>query len=245
MTDTQLVFNKDILGVLYDHLEDDVNFLLFVKQNNIKVKEGIKWRELNWCSISERLYLSEEFMEEFSEYLEWNAIAVRQKLTERFIYKYGNELDWGLISQYQTLSEKFMSNNSEDLNWASLCYNQKMSDDFIIKHQKDIDWEALLDSIASYSRNPLSEKVLKICYIYFDETCWESLIEKNNWELTEDFLRTFFQYFDTDLLSHYVCYNDISEDFIEEYKDELSMYIILNSHHDLSDEFIRRHSLFY
>lgn len=236
-----LVFNKDILGILYDQLEDDVDFLLFIKKNNIKVKEGIKWENLNWSSICETEKLSEEFMNEFSEYLEWNTIVVHQKLSEVFIYRYENELDWTLISEYQKLSEVFMSENCEDLDWFKLGYAQKMSDEFIIKHQEDIDWEALLDSVSIFKRKPFSENVLRECSIYLDETCWESLTDEI-WELSEYFIREFFNNFDIDLLSNSLCFNgNVSISFIEENYYRLNMDVVIEHCDDLSIGFLERY----
>ena len=150
-----LVFNKDILGILFDDLENDVNFLLFIKQNNIKVKEGIKWGQLNWASICENNVLTTEFIDEFADYIQWNAVLFHQQVSEDIIFKYGNEMDWSVISEHQFLSEEFMNENEEDLDWNLLCYKQEMSTDFIRKHQQDLDWEALLDSCALGIRKPL------------------------------------------------------------------------------------------
>ena len=158
-----LVFNKDILGIMFDNLVDDVEFLLFIKINNIKVKEGIKWGNLNWASICENNQLSVEFIDEFSDYLEWNAIVTHQRLSEELILKYGDVIDWRLVSGSQILSEEFITENSEDLDWTELCYRQIMSDDFIIEQQNNIDWVSLLDSCAIGCRKPLSENVLLEC----------------------------------------------------------------------------------
>ena len=244
-----LVFNKDILGILFDNLEDDTEFLLFVKQNNIKIKEGIKWETLNWCSICENNQLSVEFIDEFSEYLEWNAVLTHQTLSEELILKYGDELDWLLVSQCQTLSETFMAENSEDLDWHELCYHQDMSDEFIIGHQNDIHWVSLLDCCAMGNKTPLSENVLVQCFNQFDSDCFEYIFNDSECDLTEVFIKHYIinvnsEITDIDDLSYHICNNgNISEEFIEQNMECLNMDIILSEHPELSDKFIEEHTL--
>ena len=206
-----LVFNKDILGIMFDNLVDDVEFLLFIKINNIKVKEGIKWGNLNWASICENNQLSVEFIDEFSDYLEWNAIVTHQHLSEELILKYGDVIDWRLVSGSQTLSEEFITENSEDLDWCEMGYKQNMSEDFIIEQQDNIHWISLLDSCAMGFRTPLSENVLTECFSNLNEECWEYIFEDAECDLTEEFILNYISNVGDDLfngenLSYHICF---------------------------------------
>src|SRR5688572_12506764 len=48
----------------------------------------------NWNQISAHKYLSENFMEEFSENLNWEFIVKYQKLSETLIEKYQHLINW-------------------------------------------------------------------------------------------------------------------------------------------------------
>ena len=104
------ILNKDLMGELHDMVGDELNFLTYVKKNNIKVRNGIKWDELelNWNLISCKEELTEEMIRVFHDRLNWHRICKCQRLTEDFINEFIHKVDWIAITHCQMLSEEFI-----------------------------------------------------------------------------------------------------------------------------------------
>ena len=89
---------------------DNVNYILLT----IKLKESDlrniveKYRDkVDWCWISARQNLSEDFIREFQDKVDWGEISSNQKLSEEFIREFCDKVDWVWISSNQNLSVEF------------------------------------------------------------------------------------------------------------------------------------------
>ena len=51
-------------------------------------------KDLGWRYISEFEVLSEEFIEEYQDFLWWDAISCQQKLSEDFMIKFQDKINW-------------------------------------------------------------------------------------------------------------------------------------------------------
>ncbi len=99
------------MGELHDMVGNELNFLTYVKKNDIRVRNGIKWNklELNWNLISCQEGLTEEMIRVFHNKLNWHRICKCQILTEDFIDEFKHKVDWLAISHCQILSKKFIN----------------------------------------------------------------------------------------------------------------------------------------
>ena len=90
-------------------------------------------KKFNWDSISTDLILSEEFIEEFQDYVNWGDISLHQKLSEKFIIKFQDKVEWVNICLMQNLSENFIRNFKHKVHWSNIFIIQKLSKEFIIE----------------------------------------------------------------------------------------------------------------
>ena len=67
--------------------------------------------QVNWKLIVEKDKLSDEFIDEFHQYLDWLRISVYQKLSEDIMNRYASQLNWYCISTWQNLSEEFIKSH--------------------------------------------------------------------------------------------------------------------------------------
>jgi hypothetical protein len=69
--------------------------------------------------------LSEEFLEQFKDYINWRRISVYQKLSESFIRKYKHKFDWKNIDKFQKLSSSFREEFKYKLDFKTYKNNKK------------------------------------------------------------------------------------------------------------------------
>lgn len=80
--------------------------------------------------------LSEEFIEEFQDYLNWNYISAYQKLTCEFISRFANKVNWSIILKYYLeFDEEFIRNHihffdKEAIDTLKIYWNKRLSDEF-------------------------------------------------------------------------------------------------------------------
>jgi len=121
------ILNNDLLGELHDMVGNELNFLTYIKQNNIKVRNGINWDkiDMNWDLLSCQEEITEEIIRAFPDQVNWKRICNCQMLTEDFIEEFEDKVDWIAIQHCQILSEKFM-----------VKYNIKRRKNRIIRNKK-------------------------------------------------------------------------------------------------------------
>lgn len=209
-----------------------------------------------WLNISYHQKLSENFIREFQDKVSWKSISFAQELSEDFIQEFQDEVDWRDISTYQDLSEDFIRKHQNKVNWSEISRTQNLSENFIREFKDKIDWQwselyknlsedflvEFQDKVSFdllFIHKSLSEKTL---YEYADwfvanqRYLWDILIYQN---LSEDFIRDFQDEVDWDYISKY---QQLSEDFIREFKNEVDWYF-MSIYQKLSEGFIQEFNL--
>jgi len=150
------------------------NFIIKCKPDEAFLLEHVVNKEQNpphlsketWNAISETCKLSNEFISDYSNYLNWNilvkksncnlsfieahikdldafTISTFQKLTPEFIEfcieNYPEKLDWYYLCEFQDLPEDLMRRNIDKLNWGQVSWYQMMSKNFLNEHDKMIN----------------------------------------------------------------------------------------------------------
>jgi len=75
--------------------------------------------------------LGEDFIREYSEYMEWSFVLMTQKLSLSFIKHNLDDTAFSLISRYQKLPESFIREYASKLNWEDISQYQELSEEFI------------------------------------------------------------------------------------------------------------------
>jgi hypothetical protein len=79
---------------------------------------------LDFRIISEKVSLSEEFIDEFSSEVHWVWICSHQKLSEEFILNHEEHIWWKYLSENPYLSEEFIIKYLDKLNIQLLVENK-------------------------------------------------------------------------------------------------------------------------
>lgn len=148
--------------------------LLFLKRNpNVHLQEQ-EWDVLhrkeeerfkqyltsvgpNWKHISSTIYLSEQTIETYQDFIHWDNVSQYQILSEEFIKKFRHRVIWTNISFRQKLSEDFIEDMKNYVSWDMICMSQELSEAFIVRNQEKIAWDYLM-------RNPFLSKEQKEKY---------------------------------------------------------------------------------
>ena len=101
---------------------------------------------MDWESISEYQYLSEDFIREFAGEVDWDYISTYQHLSEDFIREFKKKVNWHCISRYQRLSEDFIREFNEKVNWYCISVYQHLSQEFIEEFIDKVDIDLIADS---------------------------------------------------------------------------------------------------
>lgn len=155
------------------HLEN------FIKDwKNVK----IKLNKNDWNNISMNYELSEDFIINFSEYLNWTLIYKYQHLTQHLI-KNGNYVidKFTYITKFQKLSEEFIIENINDLNLKLIWSNQTYSENLLKKIIKLInlnDWNIISYTIKITDLNLLQYINKNHNWLYLDYNLRVNLISK-------------------------------------------------------------------
>jgi hypothetical protein len=72
---------------------------------------------------------------------DWEKISQRRYLSEEFIREFQNSLLLDDVSYFQILSEDFIRDFQSKLNWINISAQQKMSDEFLIEFKHEIEWD--------------------------------------------------------------------------------------------------------
>jgi len=83
-----------------------------------------------WSTISGAQFLSESFIEKYSDKIDWPKVSKCQKLSESFITKYTDKVSWYFISGHQELSEDFLIKHQHRVNWFIVYAYQKLTTEF-------------------------------------------------------------------------------------------------------------------
>lgn len=86
--------------------KDDIKKIRSNPQKNLK------------ANLASKYSLSEEFIEEFQNYLDWEDIFYYQKLSPSIIKKFSERVNWESISCRQKLPEDLIKEFSDKVNWS-------------------------------------------------------------------------------------------------------------------------------
>lgn len=177
--------DRDSFGILADFLSDDLQFLLFLKLNDIKPKgKDIEWENLKWNEITYEQDLSMEFIQEFQTFLDWNILTRQHKKSMDFIRTFPELIDWNIISSSMifdnTFSYEFFEEFQDKFNWTKISRWDYIAEDFIDKFKDNLNWDVLS------SCQGLSQY---LCARYSDRINWDRV--RLNRSFNRDFIEQF------------------------------------------------------
>jgi len=145
--DNDIILDKDSFGILADFLDDDLQFLLFLKTFDIRPKDKeIDWDTLDWENIS-RQELTVDFIREFKEYLNWDIITNFFLSSEVFIREFQDKVVWDTISSKMKFRNDydydFFEEFSDRFNWIKISKWGNMDEHFVIKFEEYLDWNII------------------------------------------------------------------------------------------------------
>lgn len=103
-------------------------------------KDHLYWAPL--CSNG-KLVFTDEFLDEFDDYIRWDKISENKVFDDEFIRRYASKLNFISMSRNQKLSEEIMNEYESSLDWSYVSLFQKMSDQFIKKHRDRLNIELM------------------------------------------------------------------------------------------------------
>ena len=228
------IFTEEQMERWVDERIYDLHLIYKVQHVSEKFIEKYAGKGL-WGDIIENQVLSEDFLRRHIEDFNntffngdvcWEAITKYQKLSESFMRDYRGRLNWRYLPVYQDMSEKFIKEFLDKFWWGDFPY-EKLSEDFISELSDVVCWQ----EVSKRKKNMSREFIEK----------WAHRLD---W-----FNLCYFNKVDSDLLSKYayrlnfqwdvLCdRQNLSEDFIREWKDKMNFGKLLERHL-LSNDFIR------
>lgn len=180
------ILGRDTFGIVFDMISDDLNFVLYLKQERIKPKgKDINFDNFNWDEISHNKNLSFEFIEEFKNQLNWSILTSNNINEIDFIRTFKDNIDWYTISNRLSFDNcgyeyDFFEEFSSYINWSKIARWDYISEDFIDKFSEVLDWD-VISGCQGLSRY-LMEK-------YIDNINWNRII--NNRSIARDLVEEF------------------------------------------------------
>lgn len=252
---TYYTLTKEQLDILFTFIENECNGevassfsslfieLLFTEQKEFNcelidkhIKLFEKFNGFYNRASSSKNFLSESFIEKYSDKLNWEYISEFQKLSENFIEKYADKVEWGWISKCQILSESFIEKHSDKLtklDWSNILIHQTLSESFIEKHSDmldRVDWLEI-SRTQKLSENFIEKYSSKLDWVKLSvyQTLSESFIEKHqddvNWVNISKFQKlseSFIEKFQNKVYWDYITENqNYSTDFVFKFIDLL------------------------
>ncbi len=163
--------DPDTFSILFEYVCDDVNFLLYMKMNNVKPRNReVDYDAVNWYDVSGDEELSFEVMEAFPDKLNWFLISqtYKYKCTEdnfEFFDRMDNYVDWNLISSKMRLGidddYEFYERYAERLTWDKISRYSGMTEDFIAKFADNLNWTIMskCQGLTPYLFETFSDKI--------------------------------------------------------------------------------------
>ena len=160
-----LQIDDDSFGIIVDFLKDDLQFLLFLKQNNIKPKgKEIIWKNLNWNNISKE-ELSIDFIREFRQHLDWDIITNQFLNSEDYLREFQDNIIWDDVSARMKFTNNyeydFYEEFKDKLDWHRISRCGNMDEYFIIQFENELDWDIIstVQGLTEYLIHRFSNKI--------------------------------------------------------------------------------------
>jgi hypothetical protein len=194
---------------------------------------------LVWRSIITYHNLSEDFIEQNSDYIDWSYLTSKQKLSENFIIKHSDKLNWNQMAYYQDLSESFIEQCADKLNWSSISSHQKLSNDFILKHKDKLNWGTICYN-QDIPKDFMEQHIISEQFVKKTKSAVLSgILESGKQSFSEQSLKLFLKKGKTvrKMISKK---SPLSKDFVLKYFDKLDTYCLLyintNIDNDIREE---------
>lgn len=143
----------------------DKSYEIFIREFHNNFDSGV------WDTISYDGSFSDNFLNEFQEYINWDIICY-YNLSEDSIRKFKHKVNWDHVSQ-KALSEDFAREFQDQINWDILSevYANlgKLSESFIIEFQEKLSWDVI-------SCQKLSQKFI---HEFKDKLDWKQVVKNN------------------------------------------------------------------
>ncbi len=214
--------------------------------------------EVNWDFLSRYHIpvLSEDFIEEFGDYIIWSRVQPKLLnpiyqvydyafLSEKIIRKFLPVLNWYKISAYAKVSEDFLEEFSENVHWPILFkYRFKeLSEAFIAKHRHRLALEKEAKLYHLHPDAPVDAAHMEdFIRTFLENTPWENVFEARKGEsfvqYSESFLREFAPRFNKKVWKLLAKSQRLSVSFCEDFQQQLDWKVI-SRHQKLSEAFIR------
>ena len=187
-------------------------------------KEKEKWKNLSSKP------LTMDFILENKEYLDFKLVCKHSILDQKFIEEnLIDYVDWTALTLYQNIDKEFIWNNAQKVNWVSVSYSKDLTVDHLEKYKSMLDWKTVI------IRHKYEEETLIKFKKYID---WQQVCIYQ--KLSVDFIKEHhlllfpFKY-------EIAKYQKLSEEYLEENKDNLD-WDIISEYQTLSEDFIDKMS---
>ena len=180
-----------------------------------------RFDKVDWNYLSEKCFLSEDFIEEHSSFLNWRLMSIHQIFSVSFMIKYAHKLDWKYVSSNQYLCEQFGEDYIDIINLESFVIGQDVSEKFLDKYKDNFKWSDLCQYV------PLSDEFINNHLDYID---WFTLSKA---PLNKDFIVKHKDKLDP---THISVFQTLDEEFIASHYEWLKMEWIAE-YQDISDGF--------
>ena len=141
--------DSNVIGIIFSCIADDLNFLLYLRENNIRpYYNPIKWNQIDFYHVSRAIErLDDIFILEFAEQLDWHVVTDIQIKKQKFLETYDNFIDFDVVSNKMkfddTLDYNFFLKYKEKLDWTKIARWDYIAEDFIDIFHIELDWEVL------------------------------------------------------------------------------------------------------
>lgn len=165
--------------------------------------------------------LGKQFMRDMKDHLNWYVISAYQKLDEEFIEEMSDKIDWMTIWGYQHLSENFVRKHMDKINWREVCYNGQiyLSKKFVIEYIDKLDITNLIYGHAEVR----TEELYRTFYQsnFFNSKTRQAMSANPPNNVSVDFIREFRDKISLDY--KITKFNHSNEQFFREFKDKIGL----------------------
>jgi hypothetical protein len=166
----KLKFNENLYKLLIktgkqlsdDFLKDHFKYhesVLYHLSHGVKISENIlnsiKISYSDYVSISERIQLSDEFIDKHINSLDLSVQCKNFKLSEYVKDKYHSKIDLHNLCKYQELSLEFIKKYKDIIPWSVACRFQTLDESTISLYKNYVDWQMC------YSYQDMSDEFIK------------------------------------------------------------------------------------
>lgn len=100
-------------------------------------KDRLNWKNLCW---NHNVNFTEEFIEEFADYIDWRNVSNSVSLPDKLIFKYADKLYFNQMAKWNcwNLSEAVVDRFGDQMDWGYISFKMTMSNSFIKRHRNKL-----------------------------------------------------------------------------------------------------------